>query len=394
MSMQHVLTDLEVSQADLARVAALSRAAVNRLVKTGEWPKRRTSEVRQRVSQYLRSRGAKPLQLRALFSQEKPPVEYESAGGVPAAQPSVEPLEESMLLRNQTLTRAAREHFKLPRSPFTDDIQSRADVFSSPTNRYVRTAMMDAALHHGFIAVVGESGSGKSTLLEELEQRIQDESRSVIIIRPYVLAMESNDQRGKVLKSGQIAESIMRTLAPNVQIKSSPDARFKQIHDLLKSSRQAGYTHLLAIEEAHCMPIATLKHLKRFTELKNGLQRLLGVALIGQPELHTLLSEQSSEVREVVQRCEVYDLPPLDNDLEAYIEHKFERVGCKPKEVFAPDAFDAIRARLVRIPRGGKASDAVSICYPLVVNNLICRAMNACAANAYPIVDGDVVGSC
>ena len=192
----------------------------------------------------------------------------------------------------------------------------------------------------------------------------------------------------------QIGEAIMRTLAPTTQIKSSPEARFEQIHNTLKASRQAGYSHLLVIEEAHCLPKATLKHLKRFTELKQGLSRLLGVALIGQPELRVKLSDQNPDVREVVQRCELVELPPLDNELEAYIQHKLSRAGAEASAIFEPDSYDAIRARLIRMPRGGRPSDAVSVCYPLVVNNLVTRAMNAAASVGMAKVDASVIAGC
>ena len=49
-------------------------------------------------------------------------------------------------------------------------------------------------------------------------------------------------------------------------------------------ARSPHRTLLLVIEEAHCLPTATLKHLKRFLELKDGMQRLIGVALIAQPD--------------------------------------------------------------------------------------------------------------
>lgn len=41
--------------------------------------------------------------------------------------------------------------------------------------------------------------------------------------------------------------------------------------------------------------------------------------LIGQPELADKLSERNMEVREVVQRCEVVELLPLDNSLEEFL---------------------------------------------------------------------------
>lgn len=299
-----------------------------------------------------------------------------------------------MLLVNTGLKPETRQHFKLPRNPFVDDVQSPDDVYQTPSVRYVRAALLDCALHHGFVAVVGESGAGKSTLAEDLAERIRLESRNIILIKPYVLAMEGNDERGKTLKSTQIAEAIATAIDPNVRLKISSEARFRQVHALLTASRRAGQRHLLVIEEAHCLPMATLKHLKRFTELKDGMQRLLGVALIGQPELRERLNGQHAEVREVAQRCELVTLDPLDAELEGYLQHKFARFDLKLADVFAPDAFDAIRARLIYTPRGWRTPDARSICFPLVVNNLVCRAMNAAAAMHWPQVDAQVIAGC
>lgn len=390
--MQAILTALDIAQADLVRETAMSKAAAWRLANLGEWPKRHRAEIRARVAAYLRSRGATPAHLRELFATDL----VAEAPVAPAANtPTDNPTEDTtMLLRNATLTADARQAFGLTRNPFVDEIQTRGDVFASRDIRYVRNVLLDAALNNGFVAIVGESGSGKSTLAEELEQRIADEQRPVRLIRPYILAMEDSDAKGKPMKSTQIGEAIMRTLAPTTQIKSSPEARFEQIHNTLKASRQAGYSHLLVIEEAHCLPKATLKHLKRFTELKQGLSRLLGVALIGQPELRVKLSDQNPDVREVVQRCELVELPPLDNELEAYIQHKLSRAGAEASAIFEPDAYDAIRARLIRMPRGGRPSDAVSVCYPLVVNNLVTRAMNAAASVGMAKVDASVIAGC
>lgn len=299
-----------------------------------------------------------------------------------------------MLLQNESLSEKARQHFDLPRNPFVDDVQTPADVFQSPSVKYARFALTDCAQHHGFLALVGESGAGKSTLAEDLEERIRHQTQEVVIIRPYVLAMEENDIKGKTLKSGAIAEAIINALDPHAKPRISAQARFRQVHDLLRSSAQSGRRHLLLIEEAHNLPVATLKHLKRWLELKDGMRRLIGIALIGQPELRRRLSAQNAEVREVAQRCEIVELAPLNADLEGYLRHKFARFDLQYEQVFAPDAADAIRARLIHMPRGGKVQDAISICYPLVVNNLVCRAMNAAASVGSPVVNADVIAGC
>nr|WP_180125708.1 AAA family ATPase [Rhodoferax sp. BLA1] len=299
-----------------------------------------------------------------------------------------------MLLVNAGLNPTTRQHFKLTANPFVDDVQSPDDVFQTPSVRYVRAALTDCAQHHGFVAVVGESGSGKSTLAEDLQERLRKDGRDIVLVKPYVLAMEGTDLRGKTLKSTAIAESIATALDPHVRLRQSAEARFRQLHTLLSASCRSGHRHLLVIEEAHCLPVATLKHLKRFAELKDGMKRLLGVALIGQPELRDRLSGQNAEVREVAQRCEIIELEPLDSELEAYLQHKFARFNLKLADVFSPDAFDAIRARLIYRPRGSRPGDVRSLCYPLVVNNLVCRAMNAAAANHWPQVDAQVIAGC
>ncbi len=415
--MPHELTSalhtLGLTQAALGKGANMTVTATHRLVTHGLWPVRRTAQVYARVKAFLIASGATSKELAALPAMPPPPApraqpsaqkeapassylaEAASESEVPVEE-NLEPQPESlpMLLRNEPLSPEARKHFAMTRNPFINDIQCSADVFVSADIRYVRASLMDAANNHGFIAIVGESGAGKSTLLEELEERIKASGQEVLVIKPYTLGMELNDVKGKTLKSGAVAEAIAHALDPTAVLSSSPQARFQQIHDMLKASGKAKRKHLVAIEEAHCLPVATLKHLKRFLELKDGLQRLVGIALIAQPELRERLGSQNMEVREVMQRCEIVDMPPLDNELEAYLRHKFGRADIKYEAVFADDAADAIRARLVYQPRGGKPTEAKSICYPLVVNNLVCRAMNAAARTSWERVDAQVIAGC
>lgn len=412
MSLKTVLTELGLTTVDLVAPTKLSRTAMSRLVKQGLWPAKRTVRIRLQVIAFLKDAGATDLHwalLResGLFPDEELPAvatgPVHTATAAPAAVTAVQPAqdalqmqpdEDAMLLENTALTPEAKRHFKLPRSPFVDDVATRADVFASPGTRYVRTALLDCAMNHGFIAIIGESGSGKTTLREDLEERIRDEDLPVIVIKPYVLAMEPNDVKGKMMKSGQIAEAIARTLAPSLQLHSNPETCLRQVHDLLRDSCRAGRRHLLVIEEAHRMPLSTLKHLKGWMELKDGLRRLMGVCLIGQPELAGQLGEHSSEIREIVQRCEKVSLGPLGDQLEAYVRHKLDRVGVAADDVLEVDAYDAIRARLTYIPRDGKPRDAHSICYPLAVNNLLARAMVAAVRNGWAKVDKQVVMGC
>jgi len=246
------------------------------------------------------------------------------------------------------------------------------------------------AMHGGFIAVIGESGSGKSTLRRDLHDRIARENAPIMVIEPYVLGMEDNDVRGKTLKASAIADSIILTLAPQEKPRVSMEAKSRQLHRILKDSRRAGFNHCLIIEEAHGLSIATLKHLKRFFELEDGFKKLLSIVLIGQTELKIKLSERSPEVREVVQRCEVVELPPLDAQLDQYLKFKFERVGKGMDEVFEKDALDGVRDRLI-FAKAGKTRESVSLMYPLMINNLVTAAMNQAAQLGFPKISNDLI---
>lgn len=365
---------LGLSYSDAARALGISKTSFGRIIKEDQWP--RAVRTKKDFVQWVASQA----KLAGLDSTSIPAV----------SPPVIKPEGEvDMLLQCQALTPQAKEVFALKRSPFIDDVQSSEDVFQTPSVRYVRAAMLDAANNHGFLAVVGESGSGKSTLAEDLEERLQKESKQIIVIRPYVQAMELNDAKGKTMRSLHIAEAICNALDPNVSVKRGPQARFNQLHNMLKASAKSGRSHLLLIEEAHCLPLATLKHLKRFLELKNGMKRLIGIVLIGQTELHETLDGKNMEVREVSQRCEVITLESITKELEGYLKLKFERIGINVNDVIAKDAYDAIRTRLVVQTTRGKLVD---LCYPLVVNNLITRAMNEAAKLHFGVIDANVIG--
>ena len=356
-----------------------SKTALINAVHRNEWPKKGADELRRKLKQFFETNGADiPAGLRN---------EPEAA----PAHPN-ESEDKEMLLRKATLTQAAKQHFGLRRDPFNDEIQSADDVYMTPDVRYVREAMFQTVCHGGFVAVVGESGAGKSTLREDLQDRINHEGRQIIMIEPYVLAMEDNDQKGKTLKAVHIAEAVLAAVAPNVSPKRSPEARFAQIHRALTESAKAGNKHVLIIEEAHGLPIPTLKHLKRFFELKSGFERLLGIVLIGQTELAQKLSENNPSVREVVQRCEVVTLMPLtDGKLEGYLKHKFARAGADLAKVMDESAIDAVAERLTVKSRTKQGTEQHSLLYPLAVNNLVSAAMNQAAELGFDVVDGDVV---
>ncbi len=384
LRLKAVLANASIKQGALATAVGLSRPALNGLINHDQLPAAHDrAAIETGITRYLRHHNAPWTDW---FKQEEPPCVNTAAPDSPQdpATNEIQDEESQMLLRKHTLTPQARRHFGVTADLFGEP--TAADqVFLSPDIRYVRESMYQVARHGGFMAVVGESGAGKSTLREEMIDRIQRDEQSVIVIEPYVLASEGTDSVGKTLRSHHIAEAIMAAVAPLAKPKSSPEARFRQLHESLRDSARSGHAHVLVIEEAHSLPMTTLKHLKRFRELKDGLRPLLSVILMGQPELAVKLSEHNPEVREVVQRIEIVTLPALDTHLDAYLQHRFKLANVPMDKVIGRDALTALRDKLTPTRSSG------TLLYPLAVNNALAAAMNRAADLGAPAVTADLV---
>ncbi|MBK5145966.1 AAA family ATPase [Budviciaceae bacterium BWR-B9] len=398
--LKQVINRLGLSQTQLARSIkykgnSLSNATVNLIVNYNQWPRSIDEElIKKQIEDTLLAQGLQEEFLVDLF--EETGAKNILADNSAPVDPKSEKKESTrMLLRKHTLSRATRAHFRLPRDPFTDEMQSDNDVFLSDEIRYVREAMRQIAKHGGMLAVIGESGAGKSTLRQDLIEWINVNHEPITVIEPYVLGMEDNEVKGKALKSVDISGAIINAIDPHAKPRRSAEARARQMHDLLKSSAQTGRKHVLIVEEAHGLPIPTLKHLKRFYELQEGFKKLLSIILIGQTELQYKLSEHNPEVREVVQRTEIVHLKPLDAKVEDYIHHKFKCVGIDYSDLFESSAFDEILNRLrISVTEGHGASRGVkvrSLCYPLAVNNLVTGALNLAHRIGAQKVTGEVV---
>ncbi|APC18573.1 transposase [Pseudomonas frederiksbergensis] len=389
LKLKQVLQGVGRPQSALAESLNLSSAAVAQLLNHGQWPRSLDNEELQgRIRVFLTEAGANDADIANAFEEVDLPCSS-TADPAQMNEPSGE--DEPMLLPKQTLLPSTRKAFSLFRDPF-EELQSAQDMWVSPDIRYVRETMYQTARHGGFLAVVGESGAGKSTLRRDLINRIMESNDPVVVIEPYVLASEDNDTKGKSLKSTHIAEAMMAAVAPLAKPKSSPEARFAQLHKALKESHAAGYRHCLLIEEAHSLPIPTLKHLKRILELEVGFVKLVSIIMIGQPELDVKLSERNADVREVVQRCERVTLAPVNgNLLKDFLTFRFSRAGKPLSEVIDDSGIEAIAARLSQPSRRGGREETVSMLYPLAIGNLMNAALNMAAELGVPLINADVV---
>ena len=132
----------------------------------------------------------------------------------------------------------------------------------------------------------------------------------------------------------------------------------------------------------------TLKSLKRFYELKDGLHRLLSIILIGQTELEQKLKNTDAAVREVVQRCDVVRVGPIE-DIAAFLGFRFSRAGLDVGNLITPDGIEELKRRLtVAQDNSGRG---LYMAYPLMITNLTIAALNLAAEVGERQVTADVV---
>lgn len=403
-----IATELGLNVRDMAAAAGISKTALADLICSNKWPVRTPrADIEAALRALVAERNGTPEQLACLFHahvrrrrggdrgtqrevrapSDAPPRPSKQAKTTDSFQ------ETDVLLAKQTLSHDARKAFAIfGPNPFDGEVESAEQMFTSGEIRFVREACWQAAQNARFVAVVGESGAGKTTLLADLKERIATEGRKTVVIEPSVLGMEDSDGKGKTLKAADILHAIVATLNPLVPVGQTMERRTRQAEQLLAGSMSAGGTHLLLIEEGHSLPIPTLKHLKRLHERMrlNGRKPMLGILILGQPELKTKLDERRHDVREVVQRIEMVELQPLANDLKPYLQHR-SKLGSRSLADFMDDgAIEAIRERLT-VLRPGVRNTPVSLLYPLAVNNTVTACLNKAASIGAPLVTRDVV---
>ncbi len=160
---------------------------------------------------------------------------------------------------------------------------------------------------------------------------------------------------------------------------------------MLKQKQASGEKCILIIDEAQDININTLKCLKRLWEKKNGLTALLGIVLIGQPELETrLYGQNNTDVREVTARTTYARLEPINRELKTYLSFKIKQAGGNISNIITDDAINLLNDKLTLKDRNNKVQHTA---YPLETGNIMKLLMNKAVMMGEELVTKEVVES-
>jgi len=281
------------------------------------------------------------------------------------------------------ITLKAMRHFRLRRDPLSNDINGIGDIFQSEDHLFIREMMLESAKYNGFTALFGEVGSGKSTMRKAVFRELSD--AGIQVIYPVILDKSR-------ITATSLLDAIILDISDEAP-KRSLEPKTRQAIRLLRNRKSNGLRQVLMIEEAHLLNIHALKALKQIWEFEDGYERLIGVVLIGQPELAGKLDESRyPQLREVIRRVTLAEIEGLkETDIQRYVSHKMTRINADPSTVFTPDAFPALWRRLSATTNGN--GKRVSRAYPLSINNIVAQAMVQAAELGEPAVSAEIINS-
>lgn len=189
----------------------------------------------------------------------------------------------------------------------------------------------------GFIVITGEVGTGKTTLARYFLSRLDPQTATAFVLYP-------------ALSGAELLRTILDDLhvpAEGTSMKDSVDA----LHRFLLEARREDRDVVLLIDEAQDLSAEVLEQVRLISNLETDTEKLITIVLMGQSELHEMLSRR--ELRQLAQRITArYHLAPLDEVGTAdYIRHRLEVAGGAGKVGFTRGALSAVHRLSGGIPR-------------------------------------------
>ena len=168
----------------------------------------------------------------------------------------------------------------------------------------------------GIVAVIGEVGVGKTTVLRSYLEGVNPEALKTIYM----------------FNANVSFADLMRMLCDELNVTPKNENVFDMVteaHHALIEEYKKGRNVVLIVDEAQNMPVDTLENLRMLSNLETSKDKLIQIALIGQPELEEKLNRH--ELRQLKQRVAVRStIRPLTTEESMdYIQHRLAKCRMK-----------------------------------------------------------------
>ncbi len=253
------------------------------------------------------------------------------------------------------------EHFGLRQRPFSKT-PDPAFLFPSRQHGEALARLAHAVEEREIAVLTGEIGAGKTTLSRALVDEFAERCRFSFVINPALPAAQL---------LGSIAEGF------GLRAARTKGEAWSALGRHLSALDEAGTFPVVVIDEAQLLSgRAAWDELRLLTNLAADDRPLIGLVLIGQPELRERLRTQGGEpfAQRVGVACHV---GPLDEpEVGRYLAHRLAVAG-RTAQLFTPDAVAVMHRRSGGLPRR--------------LNQLASSALLEGFARDAPLIDGPIV---
>lgn len=231
-----------------------------------------------------------------------------------------------------------QEFFGLREDPFRVNPDPRYLFLSAHVQEALASLGYGLQSRSGVILMTGEVGTGKTTLLHRLMQWLQQNHAATAFI--------SNTR----LSPSGLFECMLADFGMASEGRSKSEMVI-QLHRWLLEKYRRGGSAVLIVDEAQNLSAEVLEEIRLLSNLETSTEKLLQIALSGQPELEAKLKRP--ELRQLRQRitirCRTLPLSPEETD--GYIRRRAGIAGANGQPLFLPEAVRAVHDYSGGIPR-------------------------------------------
>jgi type II secretory pathway predicted ATPase ExeA len=230
------------------------------------------------------------------------------------------------------------EYFGLSSEPFSNAPVSRF-YYNAPQHQQALARLLYAVNSmKGLAVLVGEIGAGKTTLARRLLDSLPEEEYEAALL--------------VIIHSGITASWLLRRIALQIGVENPAQeklALLSQLYQRLLQIYEQGRKAVVLIDEAQMLETRELmEEFRGLLNLEVPERKLISFVFFGLPEIEKNLKLDPPLAQRVAMR---YRLESFTSDsTEAYVKHRLRLAG-SAKNIFAPDAIEAVHRRASGTPR-------------------------------------------